>query len=139
MSLHPYLFFTNTAGPAMTRYHEILGGQLDMMRFADLPDGEETPTEVPGDLVMHAALTFGDGDLLMASDDPTGDGSGVKGASLNITVADQDEARRLFAAFAEGGTVEMELGETFWSPLFGSCVDRFGVSWMVNVDGDLRA
>jgi PhnB protein len=27
----------------------------------------------------------------------------------------------------------MALGETFWSPLFGTCVDRFGVTWMVNV------
>ncbi len=27
----------------------------------------------------------------------------------------------------------MPLGETFWSPLFGACVDRFGVAWMVNV------
>jgi PhnB protein len=27
----------------------------------------------------------------------------------------------------------MALGETFWSPLFGSCTDRFGVAWMVNV------
>lgn len=27
----------------------------------------------------------------------------------------------------------MPFGETFWSPGFGSLVDRFGVPWMVNV------
>ena len=136
MSLHPYLFFTNTSREAMSRYQEIFGGQLDIMSFADLPAGENPPFEAPDDFVIHAALMFGDGDLLMASDDPTGDGAGVKGAAINVTLTDQDEARRIFDALADGGEVQMPLGETFWSPLFGSCVDRFGVSWMVNVASD---
>ena len=136
MALYPYLFFPNTARAAMTRYQEILGGELEIMTAAELPPGEETPFEAPDDLVINAALSFGDGDLLMASDDPTGDGDGVKGASLNITLADQAEARRIFEALAEDGTIHMPLGPTFWSPLFGTCVDRFGVAWMVNVDPD---
>jgi PhnB protein len=136
MSLHPYLYFTNTTREAMSRYQEILGGQLDIMSADELPAGEETPFEAPDDSVIHAALTFGDGDLLMASDDPSGDGAGVKGAALNITLDDHDEARRIFEALSEGGSVDMALGETFWSPLFGVCVDRFGVTWMVNVSGD---
>ena len=134
MSMHPYLFLTNTAREAITTYQAILGGELEIMSLADLPDGEETPFEAPHDMVIHAALTFGDGDLLMASDDPTGDGSGMSGAAVNLTLADMDEARRVFDALAEGGEVQMPLGETFWSPLFGSCVDRFGVNWMVNTE-----
>lgn len=27
----------------------------------------------------------------------------------------------------------MPFGETFWSPGFGSLIDRFGVPWMINV------
>ncbi len=134
MPLHPYLFFSNTAREAMTRYHEIFGGKLEIMTAADMPDGEEMPPEVADEFVAHAALGFDDGALLMASDDPTGDGSGVKGAAINIALTDQNEARRIFDALADGGSIEMPLGETFWSPLFGMCVDRFGVSWMVNVE-----
>ncbi|MGH9001800.1 MAG: hypothetical protein ACRDYV_01605 [Acidimicrobiia bacterium] len=26
-------------------------------------------------------------------------------------------------------------GETFWSPMFGMCVDRFGTPWMVGAEG----
>lgn len=133
MSLHPYLFFTNAARAAMSRYHEILGGDLEIMGFGDLPEGEHPPFEADDDFVIHAALTLDDGALLMASDDPTGDGSGVKGAAVNLTMTDQDEARRIFAALTDDGDVHMPLGPTFWSPLFGSGVDRFGVSWMVNV------
>jgi PhnB protein len=136
MSLHPYLFFSNSAREAMTRYHEILGGELDIMNASDMPPGEEMPFEAPDDLVIHAALTFGDGDLLMASDDPTGDGSGVKGAALNLSLTDADDVRRVFEALADGGSIDMALGETFWSPLFGTCVDRFGVTWMVNLEPD---
>lgn len=29
----------------------------------------------------------------------------------------------------------MPLAETFWAPLIGMCVDRFGVPWMVNAEG----
>ena len=136
MSLHPYLFFTNTTRQAMTRYHEIFGGDLEIMSAADLPEGEATPFETADDFVIHAAVTFGDGDLLMASDDPSGDGSGVKGAAINVTIDDTDDARRIFEALADGGSVDMALGETFWSPLFGACTDRFGVAWMVNVAGE---
>ena len=136
MSLHPYLFFTGTTRDAMTRYHEILGGKLEILGFDDMPpsDAAEMPFEAPPDFVMHAALMFGDGDLLMASDDPTGDGQGFTGMTINLTFDDHDEARRVFDAFAAGGEVEMPMGETFWSPLFGTCKDQFGVNWMVNVE-----
>lgn len=136
MSLHPYLYFTNTTRDAMTRYQEIFGGKLDIMGSADLPAGDEPPFEMPEGFVVHAALMFGDGDLLMASDDPTGDAGGVKGAALNVTLSDRDEVRRVFEALAEGGTVGMALGETFWSPMFGTCVDRYGVTWMLDLDAE---
>lgn len=137
MSLHPYLFFTGTCREAMTRYHEVLGGHLDVMTVADMPEGAEPPPGPPNpDLVIHAALTFGDGDLLMASDDPTGDGAGMRGMSVNLTVSDPAEATRIFDALARDGEVAMPLGETFWSPCFGMCTDRFGTSWMVNVDDE---
>lgn len=133
MQLSPYLFFTRTARAAMTRYHQILGGELEIMTASDMPDGGQAPADVDDDFVIHAALRLPDGTWLMASDDPDGDGSGVKGAAVNLTLADQSEARRIFEALAEGGRIDMPLGETFWSPLFGACADRFGVAWMVNV------
>jgi len=136
MALHPYLFFTNTAREAMTRYQEILGGELEVMNLAELPEGEHPPFEAPEDMVIHASLAFGDDSLLMASDDPTGDASGVKGAALSLDYSDPDEARRVFEALAEGGRIEMALEETFWSTLFGSGGDRFGVTWMVSYDAE---
>jgi PhnB protein len=50
---------------------------------------------------------------------------------VNFDAADADEARRVFGALADGGEVTLAIGETFFSPAFGMCVDRFGTPWMV--------
>ena len=46
-----------------------------------------------------------------------------------------EEAERVFNELTEGGTVVMPIGETFWAQRFGMLKDRFGVSWMVNCEG----
>ena len=134
MTLHAYRFFGTTCREAMTRYQAIFGGQLDVMSFADLPPGEEGPQGVDADLVMHAALTFGDGDMLMASDDPTGDGAPMSGVSIHYTADTVEDGERIFGALADGGSIGMPFEEVFWAQRFGSCTDRFGTSWMVSVD-----
>ena len=132
MALHPYLLFSGNCRQAFERYEEIFGGDLVLLSMKDLPEGEEAPTDNL-DLIMHAALTF-DGGILMASDDPTGDGGPKQGICVNYTTPTVAEAERVFAELAKGGEVQMPIGETFWSPRFGMCVDRFGIPWMVNAE-----
>lgn len=131
MSFHPYLNFGGNCREAFTRYQEILGGELAIMSMADMPsgDGADVPPDQQ-DLVVHAALTVGD-DVLMASDAPGGDFGPVQGMYVNLSLDDPDEARRVFDALAEGGTVEMPLSESFFAEAFGICTDRFGTPWMV--------
>jgi len=57
-----------------------------------------------------------------------------RGMHVNDAVGDIAEAERVFQALADGGKVTMPLAETFWSPRFGMCVDRFGTPWMVNAE-----
>lgn len=134
MTLHAYRFFSNNCREAMTRYQEVFGGQLDLMTFADMPPGEDASPDIDPNLVMHAALTFPDGAMLMASDDPSGDGGPVKGVAIHYTASSADDGERIFGQLADGGEVEMPYAEVFWAPRFGSCVDRFGTSWMVSID-----
>jgi PhnB protein len=138
VAFHPYLTFGGNCREALTRYHEIFGGDLVVMTMAEMPGAEGEMPEEMADLVMHAALTFGD-NLLMASDDPTGGFDGVRGMNVNYEVAGVDEAKRVFEALAEGGEVTMPAGETFWSPMFGMCIDRFGVPWMVSAEAPADA
>ena len=44
----------------------------------------------------------------------------------------RDETKRLFQALAQGGIVTMDLQDMFWGSYYGSCIDKFGVQWMVN-------
>lgn len=130
MAFHPYLNFKGTCREAFTRYQEIFGGDLHIMGAGDMPDGEDTPPGWDPDMVLHAALMVGDA-MIMASDDPDMSGP-PSGTYIHHEAADVDAAKRAFEALAEGGQVEMDFGETFWSPGFGACADRWGTLWMVS-------
>jgi PhnB protein len=132
MAFHPYLFFGGNCREAFNHYKEIFGGELFFMTMNEMPS-EEPVSADQGDLIAHAALTLPD-QLLMGSDDPT-DGFGtVQGMQVNYSVPNVGEAKRAFAALAEGGKVTMPIAETSWSPAFGMCIDRFGTPWMVSAD-----
>lgn len=136
MAFHPYLFFGGTCADAFTRYQEVFGGELQLLRMGDVPGEAEVPPKQAG-LVLHASLTFGEGDLLMGSDDPVNDPFPTpQGMMCCYEAPDADEAQRVFAALAEGGSVNAPIGPTFFSPMFGMCVDRFGTPWMVDTATD---
>jgi PhnB protein len=99
---------------------------------------KESPEPMPGmpdcfeEKVMHASFRIGE-TMLMASDGQCDGEANFEGFSLSITVSDEAEADRVFAALAEGGLITMPLEKTFWAPKFGMLQDRFGVGWMVSV------
>ncbi len=132
----PYLFFGGRCDEALAFYRTALGAEVEMlMRFDESP--EPTP---PGMLpagfekkVMHASLRIG-GARLMVSDGRE-ERTNFDGFQLAYSVPAEADARRAFDALADGGSVQMPLCKTFWSPCFGMVTDRFGVDWMVTVPG----
>jgi PhnB protein len=102
------------------------------MRFKESP--EPHPGLQPGseEKIMHASFQIGE-TTLMASDGRCEGDPNFNGFTLSITVADEAEADRVFAALADDGNVTMPLSETFWAPKFGMVEDRFGVGWMISV------
>ena len=80
---------------------------------------------------MHSRLAI-DGRALMASDVPQGHPhNGINGFALSLSYPAADEARRVFNALADGGTVTMPMEKTFWAEAYGMLTDRFGTPWMV--------
>jgi len=131
MQIQPYLFFDGRCEEALTFYRSVLGGEVTtLMRYKDSPDPGTCPPGAAEDKVMHANVRIGD-TIVMASDGLCGGHPSFQGFSLSLTVADEAEAERLFAALADGGQVQMPLAKTFFSPRFGMVADRFGVSWMI--------
>lgn len=133
--IEPYLFFPGTCEEAIEFYKTALDATCDcVMRYSDSPEPAPPGTVQPGfeNKVMHATFHVG-GSAIMASDDGCGEARPFGGFSLTIALSDKEQATKYFNALAEGGAVTMPLGETFWSPLFGSVTDKFGVNWMINV------
>src|SRR3954452_10110028 len=129
MAFHPYVNFGGNCREAFTRYHEIFGGELNLLDWSDMPGDQPAPGNP--DLIMHAALQVGDG-LLMGSDAEPDNFNGMHGAYVNFSTDDAAEAERVYKELVDGGQVFMPLSETFFSPKFGMCADRYGVNWMIN-------
>jgi PhnB protein len=130
--LNAYLSFDGNCADAMAFYAELFGAKLEaMIAFDQMPGGPPVPAE-HAKKIMHAHLVHRDF-ALMAGDMPPGmTYQGIKGVMMTLSYPAADEAKRVFAALAEGGSVQMPLGETFWAEAFGMCTDRFGTPWGVN-------
>lgn len=131
MIVQAYLDFNGRCEEAVHFYRDALDAKVNMlMRFQEAPEGQCAGGT--GDKVMHVSFRIGDTEV-MASDGRCTGQTAFQGISLSLALKDKAEAKRYFDALTEGGTVEMPLTKTFWSPCFGMVTDRFGVSWMVNV------
>jgi len=134
MQVQPYLFFDGRCQEAIDFYRQAVGAEvLMLMHFKDCP----SPTSVPpgaADKVMHACVRIGETEMFM-SDGMCKGSPAFQGFSLSISPADDAAAERVFAALGDGGQVTMPLGKTFFASSFGMLSDRFGVGWMVVVQG----
>jgi PhnB protein len=131
----PYLMFNGRCEEALNFYKKALGAEIGMMmRFKDSPE-PPPPGCAPGDVdkIMHSAFQV-KGQTVMASDGMTNTPPKFEGFSLSVEAKDEPEAKRLFDALAEGGTVQMPLAKTFFAKSFGVVADRFGISWMIIVE-----
>ncbi len=137
-AITPYLDFAGRCDEALAFYRDALGAEVEMlMRF------DESPHPVPPGMlqdgfekkVMHASFNVR-GVRLMATDG-CDDKTRFDGFRLNLQLPSEADARRAFDALAAGGSVQMPLTKTFWSPCYGMVTDRFGVAWMVMVPGPM--
>ena len=138
MKVDPYLFFDGRCEEAIEFYKSALGAEVQMiMRNSDSPAPPPEGMLPPGseNKIMHSSILV-KGALIMLSDGHCGGKTEFKGFSLSLDCDTQDEARQFFDALAAGGQVNMPLSQTFWAPLFGMVVDKFGVNWMVGVSGN---
>ncbi|MDO4251233.1 MAG: VOC family protein [Moraxella sp.] len=139
MKINHYINYDGQAEAAFAFYASVFGGEPRLMRFGQMPAGDNALSERDANLIMHAELMIGEY-CLMASDVVSGtcgdDESFLRGnahsVSLNFTADEVDEATRLYHALSDGGVVVVPLGKTFWGAMFGVIKDKFGIQWMIN-------
>ena len=130
MAVTAHLSYSGHCREAFTFYAQLFGGEPMMLAYADTPMAKEVPPEW-GEKIVHATLSLG-GSRLAGSDVQPDHYRRPQGFSVLVDVKGVEEARRIFTALAAGGSVEMPMQETFWSPAFGVLTDRFGIPWEIN-------
>jgi len=132
MKLNPYLIFDGQCEAAFSFCQKCLGGSIEaMMPFRNSPASNEVPADAR-DRIMHARLDIGDQALMGSDTTPQHLYDGMRGIHVSIDVDGPEDAERIYAALAEGGTVQMPLQQTFWADRLGMVVDRFGTPWIIN-------
>jgi len=136
MQINPYLHFNGNCEAALKFYQKVLGAKIEMMLpYESGPPDMPTPPDYKKK-IMHAKATI-DGEVLMGADSPPGHFKAAQGFSVSLQVEDPTDAERKFKALAEGGSIHMPFGKTFFSKGFGMCTDQFGVPWMVNCPAEM--
>ena len=138
MQINPYLNFAGDCEAAFTLYARLFDGKiLFKMTHGESPMAAHSPADWQ-DKIMHASLAIG-GQTVQGMDAPPARYQRPSGMRLSVTLTDQAEAKRIFAELSDGGEVQMPLESTFWAPLFGMLVDRFGTPWMINCEAPTPA
>ncbi len=135
MQMTTYLSFRGQCEEAFRCYEATLGGRVGpIFRYL----GTSLASQVPADWqdkVMHGSMTIGD-QVLMAADVAPEGYEEPKGISLSLQMNDTSEAERVFNELAKGGRIVLPLEKTFWAARFGMLVDRFGIPWLINCEGE---
>ena len=105
-----------------------------IFRYAGSPMADQVPADWQ-DKVMHGSVTVG-ALVLMGGDVAPDRYEPPKGFTLSIQITSTAEAERIFHELSQDGQVSMPLEQTFWAARFGMLVDRFGIPWQVNCEGD---
>jgi PhnB protein len=129
--LNPYLTFDNTGDEAMRFYQSVLGGELTQTTY-----GEAGLSHGPDDdaKILHSVLETPSGFTLMGADSPSDLPAGANG-SISLSGDEEAELRGYWDKLSADGAITVPLEKAPWGDTFGMCVDRFGVTWLVNIAG----
>lgn len=137
IKLNSYINFNGNAKEAIDFYHGIFGGTVDSDTFGEFNEQSGGAMPMPDedkDKIMHASLT-GDHIEIMISDVPSTWPKMTTESNIVLALNGDDEAtlRGYWDALSVGGKVTQPLEAAPWGDVFGSVVDKFGVSWMFDI------
>lgn len=141
-----HLNFPGTARAALDFYQSVFGGEVNATTYGQLGMPETAPD---AQKVVFGRLTSPQGFDVMAYDIPgsTSD-EAVSTAGTHreqeMTITDRPfflsvrgetltEVARYWEGLSEGASIIEPLAASEWSPGFGMLTDRFGVTWVLDV------
>lgn len=133
IAVTPHLNFRGQARAALEFYHTVFGGELTLVSYGDA--GQADAAEAPGHIVF-GQVAAEDGFRIMAFDVRAGQphDPGVSPFFVSVRGTSADEIAARWAVLAEGATIVQPLGPSVWSALYGMLVDRFGITWFLDLE-----
>ncbi|CAM3378672.1 VOC family protein [Aeromicrobium ponti] len=138
MAVNAYLNFNGNTREAVEFYAEVFETEKpEIMTFGDSPPNPEYPLpEEAKNLVMHTRLNICGSNVMFSDTFPGMPFTVGNNINLAIVIKEPDDLKKYFNKLKEGGTVGMELQETFWSKCYGQLTDKFGITWLFNYDSE---
>lgn len=128
-----HLNFRGEARGALEFYRSVFGGELAAITYADA-GAVSTPAEA--DQIMWGQVAAENGFRVMAYDVPASRPWSPGDAPFFMSVRGKDagEVETYWNGLAAGATVIQPIGASGWSPLYGMLRDKFGVTWVLDVE-----
>lgn len=131
MAIHfvPSISFPGNGVEALTYYHEIFGGQLEILKYGDMnADFGFNPSP---DALAHGMLKAGE--VRITGGDAIGDDQPPLRSDVYtflLMFGTPEEAEEVIARFTgTGGEVTMPFEVAPWGDHYGQVIDKFGVRW----------
>ncbi len=125
----PFINFAGKAGEAIAFYETVFDiKDKKVMLYKDMPADMKSHFPANTDhYVLHAEMVINGTQVWIGdSTEKTESGDLV---TLAVPLSSKEEVQKAFDKLKVGGKVYMELAPTFYSPLFGTVEDKFGVIW----------
>lgn len=121
-------FQDNNAEQAMNFY-------LSLFEYSKIIDVRRWDKEGPGKegTIMHATFELNRQKFMCSDSPPIHNWDFTPAVSNYVECENEKEIKRLFSKLSENGEVAMPLNNYGFSQIFGWVVDRFGVSWQLNL------
>jgi PhnB protein len=128
-----HLNFRGDARAALAFYHSVFGGEQTVVTYKDFGNVEQAED---ADLVIWGQVASEGGFRVMAFDVPTHRpwDPGVVPFFVSVRGDSADEISGYWDKLSEGGSVVQPIGPAAWSSLYGMVKDRFGVTWILDVE-----
>ncbi|WP_299049929.1 VOC family protein [uncultured Nocardioides sp.] len=128
----PHLNFRGQAREALTFYAAAVGGEAHVVTNAQA-DRVERPEEAED--VVFGQVVAPNGFTVMAYDAPASKPleRGVRDVFVSLRGETVEEVTAIWEALADGAEVVEAFGPSQWSPAYGMLVDRFGITWVLDV------
>lgn len=127
-----HLNFRGDARAALTFHQSVFGGDLVIVTYEDTHSADE-PKEAKQ--IMWGQVSAENGFRVMAYDVPgrLPWDAGKNAFFVSLRGESADEIPALWEKLSAGAKIVQPLGPSGWAPLYGMLIDRFGITWVLDV------